>query len=174
LAIRYDVAICAGSGNPPSRRTAAWISGSSASVGQGGLGSHKGCPPGQAAGPAGQLLAAAAPILCQGRAARTAQAARDWLGQYGRRGSGGLIPSRRWGPGNPEGAPRWIEGTPAAAQPLGGLAGVSVQEPLELLGAQGPHRQATALIHRRPQRLQILLARVGVGVLAHVLLPSAN
>jgi hypothetical protein len=29
-------------------------------------GGHKGGPPGQAAGPAGQLLAAAAPILCEG------------------------------------------------------------------------------------------------------------
>jgi hypothetical protein len=53
---------------------------------------------------------------------------------------------------------------------------VDVQEPLELLGAQGPHRQTTALIDRRTQRLQIILARirVKVGVLAHVLLPSAS
>jgi hypothetical protein len=101
-------------------------------------------------------------------------AARDWLGQYGRRGSGVLMPSRWWGPGTPEGAPQWVEGSPAAAQPLGGLVGVGVQEPLELLGGQGSHRQATALIHRRTQRLQILLARVGVGVLAHVRLPSAS
>jgi len=84
------------------------------------------------------------------------------------------MPSRRWGPGNPKGAPRWLQGTPAAPEALGGLVGVDIQEPLELLGAQGPHRQATALIDRRTQRLQVLLARIRVGVLAHVLLPSAS
>jgi hypothetical protein len=86
------------------------------------------------------------------------------------------MPSRWWGPGNPKGAPRWVQGTPAAAHALGGLVGVDVQEPLELLGGQGPHRQATALIDRRTQHLRVLLARirVRVGVLAHVLLPSAS
>jgi hypothetical protein len=53
---------------------------------------------------------------------------------------------------------------------------VGVQEPLELFGGQGPDRQAAALIDRRAQLLQILrvLVGVGVGVLAHVLLPSAS
>jgi hypothetical protein len=30
--------------------------------------------------------------------------------------------------------PRWVEGGPAAAEPLGGLAVVGIQELLELLG----------------------------------------
>jgi hypothetical protein len=61
---------------------------------------------------------------------------------------------------------------------------VGVQEPLELLGGQGPHRQAAALVDRRAQLLQVLLVLAGVavevlvvevvGVLAHVLLPSAG
>jgi hypothetical protein len=41
--------------------------------------------------------------------------------------------------------PRWVQGGPAAAQQLGGLAGVGVQESLELLGGQGPR---TALLTR--------------------------
>jgi hypothetical protein len=62
---------------------------------------------------------------------------------------------------------------------------VGVQEPLELLGGQGPDRQAAALVNRRAQLLQVLLILlvvaaevlvevVGVSVLAHVLLPSAS
>jgi hypothetical protein len=54
---------------------------------------------------------------------------------------------------------------------------VGVQEPLELLGGQGSHRQAAALVDRRAQPLQILVFAtmgVGIGVLAHVLLPSAS
>jgi hypothetical protein len=73
---------------------------------------------------------------------------------------------------------RVVEGGPAGAQQLDGLVGVGVQEPLELLGGQGADRQAGALVDRRAQLLQILLVlvRVGVrvGVLAHVLLPSAS
>jgi hypothetical protein len=79
---------------------------------------------------------------------------------------------------------RWVVGGPAAAQQLGRLAVVGVQEPLELLGGQGPDRQAGALVHRRAQLLQVLLLVavavevpvevVGVGLLAHVLLPSAS
>jgi hypothetical protein len=38
---------------------------------------------------------------------------------------------------NPEGVGRSIQGDPAAAQPLGGLVGVGVEELLELLGGQG-------------------------------------
>jgi hypothetical protein len=60
---------------------------------------------------------------------------------------------------------------------------VGVQEPLELLGDQGPDRQAAALVERRAQLLQVLVlivavvgveVLVGVLVLAHVLLPSAS
>jgi hypothetical protein len=55
---------------------------------------------------------------------------------------------------------------------------VGVQEPLELLGGQGTNRQAAALVDRRAQLLGVLLVLiavgVGVGVLAHVLLPSAS
>jgi hypothetical protein len=62
---------------------------------------------------------------------------------------------------------------------------VGVQEPLELLGGQGPDRQPGALVDRRAQLLQVLLVLVvvavevlvvvvGVVVLAHVLLPSAS
>jgi hypothetical protein len=61
---------------------------------------------------------------------------------------------------------------------------VGVQEPLELLGGQGPDRQAGALVERRAQRLQLLLflafevlvvvGVVRVGVLAHArLLPAS-
>jgi hypothetical protein len=64
---------------------------------------------------------------------------------------------------------------------------VGVQEPLELLGGQRPHRQAAALVQRRAQLLQVLILLVavvvavevlvevvGVLVLAHVGLPSAS
>jgi hypothetical protein len=61
---------------------------------------------------------------------------------------------------------------------------VGVQEPLELLGGQGPDRQAAALVDRRAQLLQVLLVVVVaavevlvvevVRVRAHVLLPSAS
>jgi len=60
---------------------------------------------------------------------------------------------------------------------------VGVQEALELLGGQGPDRQAAALVERRAQLLQVLVAAVVgvqllvvevVGVLAHVGLPSAS
>jgi hypothetical protein len=61
---------------------------------------------------------------------------------------------------------------------------VGVQEALELLGGQGPDRQAGALVDRRAQLLQVLLVVVavevlvvevvGVVVLAHVGLPSAS
>jgi hypothetical protein len=75
------------------------------------------------------------------------------------------------------GAPRWVEGGPAATQPLGGLTGVvSGQEPLELLGVKSPHGQPVALVDRCAQLLQVLvLVAVAVGrLVAHVLLPSAN
>jgi hypothetical protein len=96
-----------------------------------------------------------------------------------RLGFGGLRLSPWRGPGIPEPVVGWIEGGPAAAQPLGGLALVSVEELLELLGGQRANRQAAALIDRRAQLLQVLVlvlvaVRVGVGVLAHVLLPSAS
>jgi hypothetical protein len=72
------------------------------------------------------------------------------------------------------GAPRWVEGGPAATQPLGGLTGVSVQEPLELLGVKSPHGQPVALVDRCAQLLQVLiLVAVGVGLLVHALLPSS-
>jgi hypothetical protein len=75
-----------------------------------------------------------------------------------------------------------VEGGPAAAQQLRRLVMVGVQEPLELLGGQRPDRQATALVDRRAQLLQVRLAVVAagvlvvevVGVLAHLLLPSAT
>jgi hypothetical protein len=63
---------------------------------------------------------------------------------------------------------------------------VGVQEPLELLGGQGPDRQPRALVDRRAQLLGVLLVLVvvavevlvvvvGVLVQAHVLLlPSAS
>jgi hypothetical protein len=60
---------------------------------------------------------------------------------------------------------------------------VGVQEPLELLGGQGPDRQAGALVDRCAQLLGVLLDLVVavqvfvvelVGVLAHVGLPSAS
>jgi hypothetical protein len=83
--------------------------------------------------------------------------------------------------------PRWVEGGPAAAQQLGRLAVVGAQEPLELLGGQGPDRQPAALVDRRAQPLQLLQVLViaavvvvevlvveVVGVLAHVRLPSAS
>jgi hypothetical protein len=71
----------------------------------------------------------------------------------------------------------WVQGGPAAAQQLGGLALMGVQEVLELLGGQGPNRQAGALVDQRAQVLQVLrvlFVWVGVLVLAHVLLPSAS
>jgi hypothetical protein len=69
-----------------------------------------------------------------------------------------------------------VLGGRAAAQQLGGLAVVGVQEPLEFLGGQGTHRQAAALVDGRAQLLQVLLILVAVrvGMLAHVLLPSAS
>jgi hypothetical protein len=79
--------------------------------------------------------------------------------------------------------PRWVQGGPAAAQQLGRLVVVGVQEPLELLGGQRSYRQAGALVERRTQLLGVLLVLVavevlvvvvGVVVLAHVLLPSAS
>jgi hypothetical protein len=69
---------------------------------------------------------------------------------------------------------RWVQGGPAAAQPLGGLVLVGVQEPLELLGGQGADRQAAALVDRRAQLLYVVFVGIGVGVLAHVRLPSAG
>jgi hypothetical protein len=74
----------------------------------------------------------------------------------------------------------WVQGGPAAAQQSGGLVGVGVQEPLELLGGQGPDRQAGALVDRRAQLLLLVAVEVlvvevvGVGALAHLLLPSAS
>jgi hypothetical protein len=131
--------------------------------------------PGQAAGPDGQFLGAAPPVGGQGGAAGAAKPAGD-LGRHRWRRRG------RRGRGTPAAVLRWVEGGPAAAQQLGGLIGVDVQEPLELLGGQGADRQAGALVDRRAQFLQslqvllVLLVRVrlGVGVLAHVLLPSAS
>jgi hypothetical protein len=139
-------------------------------------------PPGQAAGPAGQLLGAAPAVGAQGGAAGAAVAAGDRLSRHRwqRRG--------RWGPGTPEGVRWWVQRGPAAAQQPGGLVVVGVQEALELLGGQGPHRQAAALVDRRAQLLQVLLVAVvvavevlvlvveviGLLVLAHVGLPSAS
>jgi hypothetical protein len=52
---------------------------------------------------------------------------------------------------------------------------VGVQEPLELLGAQFPHRQPVALVDGAAEiAVQVLVVVVGVVVLAHVLLPSAS
>jgi hypothetical protein len=92
------------------------------------------------------------------------------------------------GSGDPKRISWWVQGGPAAAQQLGRLIGVGVQEPLELLGGQRPHRQAAALVDRRAQLLQTLVLVVsvvvavevlvvevvGAWVLAHVRLPSAS
>ena len=128
-------------------------------------------PPGQAAGPAGQLKRAAAPVLAKGGTPGAAVAAGDRLGRHWH--------GRGWrGPGTPEGVPWWVEGGPAAAQQPGGLAGVGVQEPLELLAGQGTDRQAGALIDRAAElvvqvlAVEVLVVEV-VGVLVHLLLPSA-
>jgi hypothetical protein len=53
---------------------------------------------------------------------------------------------------------------------------VDVQEPLELLGRQLPHRQAVALVDGPAEvAVQVKVVEVvGVVVLAHVLLPSAS
>jgi hypothetical protein len=102
------------------------------------------------------------------------------LGPDRRQGFGRRRVSHRRGPGIPEAVPLWVEGSPAAAQPLGWLAGVAFQESLEFLGGQGSHRQAAALVHGCAQRLQVLVLVavrvrvVGVGVVAHALLPSAS
>jgi hypothetical protein len=74
------------------------------------------------------------------------------------------------------GVPRWAQGGPAAAKELGGLAGVGVQQPLELLGRQLPHRQAVAVVDGSAEVVvQVLVVEVvGVVVLAQVLLPSAS
>jgi hypothetical protein len=73
---------------------------------------------------------------------------------------------------------RSIQGGPAAAQQLGGLVGVGVEEVLELFGGEGADGQAVALVEGRAQLLQVVLVLVGVGVgvgvLAHGLLPSAS
>jgi hypothetical protein len=80
--------------------------------------------------------------------------------------------------------PWWVQRGPAAAQQLCWLAVVGVQEALELLGGQRPYRQASALVDRRAQLLQVLALIVVVavevlvvevvGVLAHLRLPSAS
>jgi hypothetical protein len=71
--------------------------------------------------------------------------------------------------------PWWVQGGPAAAQQPGGLAGVGVQEPLELLGVKFPHGQPVALVDGAAEvAVQVLVVVVGVVVLAHVLLPSAS
>jgi hypothetical protein len=71
-----------------------------------------------------------------------------------------------------------VQGTPAAAEGLGRLAVVGVHEALELLGREGANRQAAAPIDGRAQLLYVLLGLVatgvGLGVLAHLLLPSAG
>jgi hypothetical protein len=90
-------------------------------------------PPGQAAGPDSQLLGAVPPVGGQGRAAGAAEAAGDLGGPDGQR-------CGRWGPGTPEGVPRWVQRGPAAAKQPGGLVVVGVQEPLDLLGVQGTDR----------------------------------
>jgi hypothetical protein len=58
---------------------------------------------------------------------------------------------------------------------------VGVQEPLELLGVQFPHRQPTTLVDRAAELAVLVVAvealvmeAVGVWVLAHLLLPSAS
>ena len=141
-------------------------------VGSDASGGDQWRPPGQAAGPGGQLLGAAPPVGGQSGAAGAAEAAGGWPGRHH------WLRLGRRGPGTPEGLGWWVQGGPAAAQQLGGLALLGVQESLELLGGQGPDRQAAALVDRRAQLLQVLLVlvvvRVGVGVLAHVLLPSAS
>jgi hypothetical protein len=78
---------------------------------------------------------------------------------------------------------QWVQGDPAAAQQLGGLADVGVQEPLELPGVQLPDGQPGALVDRAAELLvlvlvvvavEVLVVVVGVLGLAHVLLPSAS
>jgi hypothetical protein len=66
---------------------------------------------------------------------------------------GGLRLSSWRGSGIPEPVVGWIEGGPAAAQPLGGLVLVGVEELLELLGGQRANRQAAAFIDRRAHLL---------------------
>jgi len=92
-----------------------------------------------------------------------------WAGSAGW-GSGGAGLAR----GGVEGTVRGCPGGSRAAQPLGGLASVDVEELLELLGGQGTDGQAVALVEGRAELLQVVLVLVGVGVLAHGLLPSAS
>jgi hypothetical protein len=99
-------------------------------------GGHQECPPDQTAGPGGQLGRATAPVLGEGR---TARAASDRLGRDRRVGFGARRLSCLSGPGTPGRVYRWVQGGPAAAQPLDGLASVGIEEVLELLGGQGPH-----------------------------------
>jgi hypothetical protein len=76
----------------------------------------------------------------------------------------------------------WVEGGPAAAQELGVLAGVSVQEPAELLGVQLPDGQPGALVDRAARFVVLIVVAVevlvvevvGAVMLAHLLLPSAS
>jgi hypothetical protein len=70
------------------------------------------------------------------------------------------------------GVPRWVQRGPAAAKEPGRLAGVGVQEPLELLCRQLPHRQPVAVVDRPAEVVvQVLVVEVvGVVVLAHGLL----
>jgi hypothetical protein len=126
-------------------------------------------PPGQGTGPGGQLQRAPAAVLDHGRAAGASEAAGDRGRRRGGRGRGGL--------GTPEGVLQWVQGGPAAAQQLGGLVDVGVQEPLELLGVQLPDGQPGALVDRAAELLvlvvvaiEVLVVVVGVLGLAHVLL----
>jgi hypothetical protein len=69
----------------------------------------------------------------------------------------------------------WVEGDPAAPQPPGGLAGVGVQEPLELFGVKLVDGQPVALVDGAAEvAVLVLVVVVGVVVPAHVLLPSAS
>jgi hypothetical protein len=90
------------------------------------------------------------------------------------------------GSGELEGVLGLVEGGPAAAQQLRRLVMVGVQEALELLGGQGPDRQAAALVDRCAQLLRVLLVPVVIAVevlvvevvrvrlLAHLPLPPAS
>jgi hypothetical protein len=120
-----------GQADRPGRREAGL--GGQRAGGQAG-GDHQWCPPGQTAGPGGQLGGAAAPVPGEGGAAGVAQAASGW---ERRLGFGWHRLGSRRRPKNPEGVGRSIQGGPAAAQPLDGPVGVGVEELLELLGGQG-------------------------------------
>jgi hypothetical protein len=124
-------------------------------AGEAGSGNQR-RPPGQGASPNSQLGGAAAPILGAGGAAGVAQTASGLLGWEHRLGLGWCRLGSRRGSGRLERVAQSIQGGPAAAQRVGELVGLGVQEPLELFSGQGANRKAAALVDRRAQLLQVV------------------